>query len=226
MELRIAIKKCPLFVGVTSADLDDLCRIGKMRETGRGELLFSDGEEAEGFYIVATGKVKVYKLSPEGKERILHIVHPGSNFAEAAIFGSGRYPAYAQPLETSRLVFFPKKEFLALLHEHSQLAINMIAGLSGFLRQFATQIEELTFKDVPARLARYLLDLAGDEADRVELPISKSQLASNLGTVSETLSRTFRKMADDEIIEVRGKVIDFLDRDRLEDLSSNFRDSA
>jgi CRP/FNR family transcriptional regulator len=224
MDLRIAIKKSPLFAGVTDVDLDHLCRIGKMRESAKGELLFSEGEVAEGFYIVAAGKVKVYKLSPDGKERILHIVHPGGTFAEAAIFGNGMYPAYAQPLEVSRLIFFPKKTFLSLLHEHSQISINMIAGLSRFLRQFATQIEELTFKDVPARLARYLLDLAGDEAAWVELPISKSQLASNLGTVSETLSRTFRKLADDEIIEVRGKVIDLLDRDRLEDLSFNFKE--
>jgi len=224
MDIRSAIKKCPLFAGVTEEDLDHLCRIGKVREPSRGELLFSDGEEAEGFYVVGTGKVKVYKLSSEGKERILHIVHPGGTFAEAAIFGSGKYPAYAQPLETSRLVFFPKREFLALLHEHSQISINMIAGLSRFLRQFATQIEELTFKDVPARLARYLLDLAGDETDRVELPISKSQLASNLGTVSETLSRTFRKLTDEEIILVRGKNIDLLDRDRLEDLSFSFKE--
>jgi CRP/FNR family transcriptional regulator len=95
----------------------------------------------------------------------------------------------------------------------------MIGGLSRFLRQFATQIEELTFKDVPARLARYLLDLAGDEATRVELPISKSQLASNLGTVSETLSRTLRKLSDDDVVRVNGKTIEILDYDRLEDLS-------
>ena len=120
MDLRIAIKKCALFAGVTDADLDHLCRIGKMRESAKGELLFSDGEVAEGFDIVAAGKVKVYKLSPDGKERILHIVHPGGTFAEAAIFGNGMYPAYAQPLEASRLVFFPKKEFLSLLHERSQ----------------------------------------------------------------------------------------------------------
>ncbi len=195
-----------------------------MRESAKGELLFSDGEMADGFFIVADGKVKVYKLSPDGKERILHIVHPGGTFAEAAIFGNGMYPAYAQPLENSHLIFFPKKTFLALLHEHSQISINMIAGLSRFLRQFASQIEELTFKDVPARLARYLLDLAGDEDERVELPISKSQLASKLGTVSETLSRTFRKLADEEIIEVRGKVIDLLDRDGLEELSSSFKE--
>ncbi len=224
MDMRNAIKRCPLFAGVTETDLDRLLRIGKARSPGRGELLFSDGEMAEGFYIVAAGKVKVFKLSPEGKERILHIVHPGGTFAEAAIFGSGTYPACAQPLEASQLIFFPKQEFLALLRSDSQLAINMIAGLSRFLRQFASQIEELTFKDVPARLARYLLELAGDEAVLVELPISKSQLASKLGTVSETLSRTLRKLTDDDLIVVRGKTIELLDRDRLEDLASSFKE--
>jgi len=224
MDMRDAIKRCPLFAGVTNDDLDHLLRIGKTREAAKGELLFSDGEVAAGFFIVGSGKVKVFKLSPDGKERILHIVHPGGTFAEAAIFGSGTYPAYAQPLEASRLIFFPKREFLDLLRSDSQLAINMIAGLSRFLRQFAKQIEELTFKDVPARLACYLLDLAGDEAEQVELPISKSQLASKLGTVSETLSRTFRKLTDDDLIVVRGKVIELLDRDRLEDLSFSFKE--
>jgi CRP/FNR family transcriptional regulator, dissimilatory nitrate respiration regulator len=224
MDARTIIKQCPLFTGVTAEDLDFLVRISKTREYEKGEILFSEGEEALGFYVIGSGKVKIFKLSPEGKERILHIVHPGGTFAEAAIFGIGLYPAYAQPLEKSQLLFFPKRDFLTLLHEHSQIAINMIGGLSRFLRQFATQIEELTFKDVPARLARYLLELAGDENDNVQLPISKTQLASNLGTVSETLSRTFRKLTDDEIIEVKGKTIHIFDRDRLEDLAEKYRE--
>lgn len=224
MDLRASIKSCPLFAGTTDADLDELLAVCRSRQHERGEVLFSEGEEALGFYIVASGKVKIYKLSPEGKERILHIVHQGGTFAEAAIFGSGRYPAYAEPLEKSVLIFFPKREFLTLLHERSQIAVNMIGGLSRFLRQFATQIEELTFKDVPARLARYLLELAGERANQVELPISKSQLASNLGTVSETLSRTLRKLSDDELIEVRGRIIAILDRERLEDLAVSFKE--
>lgn len=224
MDTRTVLKKCPLFAGATGEDLDHLALACKARMYEKGEVLFADGEEALGFYVLASGKVKIYKLSPEGKERILHIVHPVGTFAEAAIFGNGRYPAYAEPLEKSFLLFFPKKGFLDLLHEHSQIAINMIGGLSRFLRQFASQIEELTFKDVPARLARYLIDLAGEEEDLVALPISKSQLASNLGTVSETLSRTFRKLADDAVIEVRGKVIEILDRDRLEDLAETYKE--
>lgn len=224
MNLVEFLKRCPLFAGLTEEDRTRLSAVGRLRPHAKGDLLFSEGEEAEGFFIVVTGKVKVYKLSPEGKERILHIVHPGWTFAEAAIFADGCYPAYAEPLESSELLFFPKREFLDLLHNHSRIAINMIAGLSRFLRQFANQIEELTFKDVPARLARYLLDLAGERRDEVELPISKTQLASRLGTVSETLSRTLRKLSDDSCISVQGKHISLLDRDRLEDLAESYKE--
>jgi len=92
------------------------------------------------------------------------------------------------------------------------------------LRQFAQQIEELTFKDVPSRLARYLLDLARGKRMTVELPISKSQLASNLGTVSETLSRTLRKLSDDDIIRVDGRRVEILDVERLEELAEKCKE--
>lgn len=223
MSLTDCIQECPLFAGTSAEDVELLLGVARERKHGRGDLLFSQGEEADGFYLVCEGRVKIYKLSPDGKERILHIVQRGQSFAEAAIFGDGRYPAFAEPLEATRLVFFPRREFLELLHSHAQIAINMIGGLSRFLRQFAMQIEDLTFKDVPSRLARYLLDLA-DGAEQVVLPITKTQLASRLGTVSETLSRTLRKLSDEEIISVQGKQIDLLDEDRLIDLSEAYRE--
>lgn len=223
MDKTTLLKKNPLFANLEDKDLALLEEICRDREAYKGELLFSEGDEAEGFFIVAAGRVKVFKLSPEGKERILHIVHPGGAFAEAAIFGDGLYPAYAEPIAASKLLFFPKKAFLDLLHARSQMAVNMIGGLSRFLRQFASQIEELTFKDVPARLAGYLLELAGDD-HRVELPVSKSQLASNLGTVSETLSRTLRKLSDENCIEVSGKNIRILDPDLLADLAESYKE--
>jgi len=225
MNVPALLKNIPLFAGLGEADLTALETICRLRDCPRGELLFSDGEKAEGFFVVLDGKVKVYKLSAEGKERILHIVHPGGTFAEAAIFGNGLYPAYAEPLLPSRLLFIPKAGFLELLAGNSRIAINMIAGLSRFLRQFAQQIEELTFKDVPARLARYLLDLSRGRAATVELPVSKSQLASNLGTVSETLSRTLRKLIDDDLILVNGKKVQILDAARLEELAEKCKEA-
>ena len=224
MDLAEIIKKCHLFSGVTDDDLALLTSVCRLREHRRGAVLFEQGEAATGFYVVASGKVKIYKLSPDGKERILHIIQPGNTFADAAIFADGCYPAFAETLEKSSLIFFPKADFLNLLHQHSQISINMIGGLARFLRQFTTQIEDLTFRDVPARLARYLADLGGDQHASLVLPASKSQLASNLGTVSETLSRTFRKLSDEGIIQVQGKNIEFLDTDRLLDLADSYRE--
>lgn len=224
LKYRALLKNIPLFAGLAEDDLDILAGIGRVREHPRGELLFAEGEEATGFFVVLDGRVKVYKLSAEGKERILHFVGPGGTFAEAAIFGDGSYPAYAETLQMSKLLFLPKDGFLNLLRTNGRIAVNMIAGLSRFLRQFAQQIEELTFKDVPSRLARYLLDLCRGQRQTVLLPISKSQLASNLGTVSETLSRTLRKLSDEEMIAVDGKTIEILDLERLEDLAERCKE--
>jgi CRP/FNR family transcriptional regulator len=224
MTLTTDMQLCPLFADLSSDNLEQLSKIVHQRKVQKGELLFSEGDTAKGFYVVIEGRVKVYKLSADGKERILHIVQPGSTFAEAAIFGDGNYPAYAEPLIISRLLFFPKRDFLNLLNSNSQMAINMIAGLSRYLRQFATQVEQLTFQDVPARLAKYLLSLPGATNGQVILPISKGQLASNLGTVSETLSRTLRKLADEGLLEVDGKSIRLCAIDDLEDLAQSTKE--
>lgn len=222
MDLPKVIRQSPLFAGTTDEDIAAILRICKVKEYERGEVLFDEGDMAQGFYIVAAGRVKVYKLSPEGKERILHVVQPGGNFAEAALFADGLYPASAEPLEKSTLIFFPKRDFLDLLTAQGRIAINMIGGLSRFLRLFAGQIEELTFRDVPSRLARYLLELSNERNGAVELPTSKSAIASRLGTVSETLSRTFRKLSDEGLIRVEGKTVVILDAERLSDLAERF----
>ncbi len=224
MDRRLAIKTCPLFAGASDSDLDALLRICRRGDYPKGTILFSEGEEARGFYVPVTGKVKIYKLSPDGKERILRIAHPGRTFAEAAIFDVGVYPANAATLERSVLLFFPKKEILGLLHNNVQLAINMIGGISRILREMMDQMEALTFKDVPARLARYLLDQADGSMRQITLPVSKTQLAANLGTVSETLSRTFRKMTEDGLIRVNSRIIELLDEPELERIAERYKE--
>lgn len=213
------LRESPLLSGLTIQDSELLTTIIRHRSALKGEILFEEGEAATGFFLLRSGKVKVYKLSPEGKEHILHVVQPGQTFADAAIFDEGVFPAFAEALTSSSLLFFPRGAFLDLLQSHPQLSINMIAGMSRYLRQFARHIEDLTFRDVPARLARYLQEEGGAQQVVVELPISKSQLAANLGTTSESLSRSLRKLADDDILAVRGKTIEILDRERLSDLA-------
>ncbi len=223
------LKRCPLFAGLKDEELKRIRAIANLKQVGKREILFSDGEEAKGFYVILSGKIKLYKISPEGKEQILHIVSAPDAFAEAALFLEGSYPAFAEALTESQLLFFPKRDFIQLIEKNPKLSINMIVSLSHFLRRFASLIEELSLKEVSSRMAKYLIDLSiklskeGKSPKEVELDLSKTQLASKLGTVSETLSRTLAKMKAKGIIDVKKNRILILNREALEELASGLK---
>jgi CRP/FNR family transcriptional regulator len=211
----------PLFGGLNASDLDVLARVAVDRAFARTQVIFTEGDAADGFYVVASGRVKIYKLSVDGKEQILHIYGTGQPFGEVPVFSGGRFPANAQAVSDSRLLFFPRDRVVSLIEANPQLAVNMLAVLSRRLREFTVQIENLSLKEVPGRLASYLLYLSAEQnnCDRVELEISKGQLASLLGTIPETLSRIFSRMSADGLIQVAGPVIHIADRQGLRALS-------
>lgn len=223
------LRRCPLFAGLRDEDLKRIRAIANSRQVGKREILFSDGEEAKGFYVILSGKIKLYKISPEGKEQILHVVSAPDAFAEAALFLEGSYPAFAEALIDSQLLFFPKRDFIQLIERNPKLSINMIVSLSHFLRKFASLIEELSLKEVSSRIAKYLIDLSmklskeGKSPKEVELDLSKTQLASKLGTISETLSRTLAKMKAKGMIDVKKNRILILNRKALEELASGLK---
>ena len=223
------LRRCPLFAGLKEEDLKKIRTIASPKQVGKKEVLFSDGEEAKGFYVILSGKIKLYKISPEGKEQILHVVSAPDAFAEAALFLEGSYPAFAEALIDSQLLFFPKRDFIQLIEKNPQLSINMIVSLSHFLRRFASMIEELSLKEVSSRIAKYLIDLSlksaeeGKSPKEVELDLSKTQLASKLGTISETFSRTLAKMKTKGIIDVKKNRILILNREALEELASGLK---
>jgi CRP/FNR family transcriptional regulator len=223
------LRRCPLFAGLKDEELKRIRTIANLKQVGKKEILFSDGEEAKGFYVILSGKIKLYKISSEGKEQILHIVSAPDAFAEAALFVEGSYPAFAEALTESQLLFFPKRDFIQLIEKNPKLSINMIVSLSQFLRRFASLIEELSLKEVSSRMAKYLIDLSmtlskeGKSPKEVELDLSKTQLASKLGTISETLSRTLAKMKAKGIIEVKRNRILILNREALEELASGLK---
>lgn len=221
METRQHLSHLDLFKGLTVEQLDAIARIVSDKEYKKGQIIFSEGDEGEGFYLVISGRVKVYKLSPEGKEQIMHIFGPGKPFAEVPVFGGSRYPANAEAMDRCKLFFFPKKAFISLIQENPSLSMNMLASLSQRLKQFSNLIETLSLKEVPGRLASYLLYLSDKNGsiDEFKLDIAKSQLASLLGTIPETLSRIFSKMASKEIVKINGPQITILDRTGLEDLA-------
>ena len=223
------LKRCPLFAGLTEEDLKKIRAIALLKHVSKRGLIFADGQEAKGFYVILSGKVKLYKVSSEGKEQILHVVSAPDAFAEAALFLEGNYPASAEAMTDCQLFFFPKKGFVELIEKHPQLSINMIVSLSQFLRRFASLIEELSLKEISSRLAKYLIDLSlkyereGKLDGLVELDLSKTQLASKLGTISETLSRTLSKMKSKGIINVQKNRIHILDRRALEEVASGLK---
>jgi CRP/FNR family transcriptional regulator len=191
----------------------------------RTEIIFQDGDKGDGIYIVETGKIKVYKLSLDGKEQILHIFGPGHTFGEVPVFQGKSFPASAMALEPSDIVFLPRDRFVELITTTPALSMNMLADLSRRLRAFTIQIEALSLKEVPARLAAYFLTLSKEQknAARIRLPISKTLLSNLIGTTPETISRMLKKMGDAGLIEVQTRTIEILDKESLIELSESGR---
>ena len=183
------ISATPFFSGLPQSQLKELKKIAVDRSFNKGEVIFFEGDDGNGFYVVVSGLVKVFKISSEGKEHILHIFGPGEPFGEVAVFSGSQFPANAEALARSHLLFFPRTSFVDLIASSPSLALNMLAVLSRRLREFTVQIEHLSLKEIPGRLAAYLIYLADEQGgdDAVSLTISKGQLASLLGTIPETL---------------------------------------
>ncbi|KJR96789.1 MAG: transcriptional regulator [Desulfobulbaceae bacterium BRH_c16a] len=202
-----------LFEGLPQQQIDDIDDLAVEKTYQRGETIFFEGDKGIGFFMVGEGKVKIFKVSPAGKEHILHIFGEGEPFGEVPVFHGQPYPATAEAIVKTKTFFFPRDRFVLLVEANPSIALNMLAVLSMRLRRFASQIESLSLKEVPARLANYLLYLSQEQGGReeVELDISKGQLASLLGTIPETLSRIFAKMSEEGLIRVNGRNISLLD---------------
>ncbi|MGB5685421.1 MAG: Crp/Fnr family transcriptional regulator [Candidatus Electrothrix sp.] len=206
-----------LFKGLAPPLLQQVTDLASTKKFHRGESIFFEGDEATGFYMVGQGRVKIFKMSLDGKEQILHIFGAGEPFGEVPVFHGNPFPANAVSLEPSIMLFFPRREFIELINSTPSLALSMLAVLSMRLRRFAAQIESLSLKEVPARLAAHLLYLTEEQnnINVVTLEIPKGQLASLLGTCPETLSRIFAKMTKEGLIRVSGKTIEILCYDKL-----------
>jgi len=220
-ELRDFLANVQLWRGLPEDQLDALAQIAIAKTYRKGEVIFEQGDEGRGFFVVKSGRVKVFKLSTDGKEQILHFFADGEHFAEVPVFDGQCFPASAAAIEKSELLFFPRSNFLKLLEQYPRLAIAMLAVSARHLRRMAQIIENLSFKEVPGRLAVYLLYLSdrNSQGDEVELDMTKTQLAAFLGTIPETLSRVFAKMSQDGLIAIDGSRIRLLNRQRLTGLA-------
>ncbi|MCK5539386.1 MAG: Crp/Fnr family transcriptional regulator [Deltaproteobacteria bacterium] len=209
-----------LFVGMEEQHLRELSGIAMVVSYKRRATIFSEGDPGSGFYLVKEGKVKIYMISPDGKEQILHIFGPGDPFGEVAVFAGQSFPAHAVALENSRLVFLPRDDFVVLVAANPALGLSLLAVLSQRLRQFTKMIDALSLKEVPGRLAAHLLYLSKKQSTGdLQLELSKTQLASLLGTIPETLSRMLSKLQREGFVTIEGAKISIVDRVGLVELA-------
>src|SRR6266542_1240942 len=208
------LRSCQLFTGLPLPDLENIAAVTVLKSLEKAEYLFREGDPAHGFYIVQVGAVNVHRVNAAGKEQIIHVFRAGESFAEVALASDKGYPADARVLEATQVLLVQKEGILALLRRQPELALRMLGSMSAHLRVLVAQLEDLTLKDVETRLANWLVkrcpDPVSDKPVNIELPMTKRVLAAELGTVSETFSRTLAKFREQGVIEVKGKTVKVL----------------
>lgn len=218
------LARCPLFSLLPPADLEQVARAASERAVRRGALIFREGDACEGFFVVAQGSVRIYKVSADGRERTLHVIRPPHSFAEAAIFSDDGYPAFAEATSDTRVVLVAREPFLRLLEARPSLSGGLFRSLSQWLHVLLDQLEVETFFNARARLATWLLreveaqgEGRGDGA-RVKLQQSRKAIAQQLGMAPETLSRIQSEFEDARLIRAFPRQIAVIDRRGLRDV--------
>lgn len=207
------LKKTPLFANLTDTELHALATRTAKRRFQQGESLFAEGDPCTGLFLVATGKVRIFKLSPSGREQILAVEGPGSSFAELPVFDGGNYPAAASALEDTEVLFISRKDFQNFCREHPDVGLKVIAVVGSRLRRLVGIIEELSFTTVRQRLIALILRLVeasktrSKEGIHVELTKGHQDLAAELGTVRELVSRNLSRLQAEGYLDVEGRKI-------------------
>jgi CRP/FNR family transcriptional regulator, dissimilatory nitrate respiration regulator len=214
-----SLRHCRLFFGLSSSELEAIASITVVKILDKGAYLFRERDLALGFYIVQKGSLNVHRVNASGKEQIIHIFRAGESFAEATLASEAGYPADARALESSQVLLVQKNGFVALLRRQPELALRMLGSMSQHLRALVSQLEDLTLKDVETRLANWLVKRCPDPEASTPFPVvlamTKRVLAAELGTVSETFSRTLGKFREQKLIAAKGKTVTVLSPARL-----------
>lgn len=220
-EVARAVRRCYLFAACRPEEQARLAALAQPRAHHRGEVIFSQGDAGDAFFLMVDGLVRIQRLTADGREITLHMVRPGEIFGLVPFFLETEMPAHAVCATTrAQSLRFPRTPFLKLLHETPDLPLRILGGLSMRLHHFTQRFEDLVGQTLPARLARYLLLELPSEAETgpdgaMRLPMSKRNLAAHLGTTPETLSRALRQLIDDRIIAMEGKAVRVLNQHRL-----------
>jgi CRP/FNR family transcriptional regulator len=197
------IGKCLLFKRLSPQVRSILVSKSHIEKFEKNRSILRQGQMCPGLYCVGEGGVRVYKLSPKGKEHMLHYASPGSTFAEVAVLGDFPCPAYADAAEDTICAVIPAAAFRRLLADHHEFCLQFVEGMAGWVRQLVGLLEDVVLRDAAGRVAGYLLRQDEQKARTAfTLPVLKKDLASHLNLTTETLSRTLRRLAEAQLIEM------------------------
>lgn len=205
------LRSCQLFAGLPAVDIETIASFVVPKQLVKGDYLFREGDRSEGFYVVQKGAINVHRVNAAGKEQTIHLFTPIESFAEASLASEGGYPANARATEESTVLLVPKRDFVALLRSKPELSLRMLGSMSQHLRVLIGLLDDLTLKDMETRLANWLLKRCPrplpSGSCEVKLDRTKRVLAAEMGTTSETLSRTLAKFRDQNLLRVSGNTI-------------------
>jgi CRP/FNR family transcriptional regulator len=217
----VALRRTALFGELADAELRALAERAVEHRLARGEILFLAGEEARGLYVVASGAVRAFRESPDGREQVIHVERAGATIAEVPVFDDRPYPSTVAAEEDAVVLFLDKKDVRRLCLERPQIALAALKLLAGRLRRCSDLVEELSLREVGQRLARLLLKDARARGSRsgagiaVDLKLTNQQIAARIGTVREVVSRAFARLQQDGLIAVEGRRVVISDEGAL-----------
>lgn len=210
------LARCGILRRVTGPSRQRLLQMAQVRTFERSQQIIRQGDACPGVYVVGSGMVRIYKLSPAGKDHVLHLATAGETFLEVASILGMDCPAFAEAIEPAECVLLPNAAFRAALDEDHALCQQLLAGMALRVRQFVGLLEDIVLRDALSRVAKYLLEKSSDKQQTITLPSLKKHLASHLNLTSETLSRCLRQLLDGGLIEAgEGQAIRIADRDAL-----------
>ena len=222
-EVALALlKRVPIFSSLSEQEFAFLMPRLVQRRFQAGEIIFTEGDACAGLYVVQSGNVRIFKSSAGGREQVLSIDGPGASVAELPVFDGGNYPASAQAVNDCTLLFFSKKDFQSLCLQHPDVALKVLRVVGARLRKLVGIIEELSFTTVRHRLAALLVRLAKSEGQRekgaviITLPANNNELAAQIGTVRELVSRNLSRFQSEGLIEMDGRTVTVPDLKKLE----------
>ena len=220
--LLAVLNRVPIFSSLSDKEFAFLMSRIVQRTYGAGEIIFSEGDPCAGLYVVQSGNVRIFKSSAGGREQVLSIDGPGSSIAELPVFDGGTYPASAQVITESTLLFFSRQDFHALCAQHPDVALKVLRVVGGRLRRLVGIIEELSFTTVRHRLIALLVRLGKTQGTRngdvitVTLPMNNSELAAQIGTVRELVSRNLSRLQAEGLIEADNRALKIPSLKRLQ----------